>query len=113
MDLPKIAKQSFDIHIDKEVLVLTEPTYEQMQQIFNLKVTDGKQDALDKFANIVASLMDSYSETIEQKKEFIIKMSVRQLIQIIDGLTEAIEVKKVQEESVTLDTSLPKKQAGN
>lgn len=99
MNLPKLERQTYDISVDSVIIKIKEPTLEQVEKITSLKEIGKRKDIVSLIAEIIASLMDSYDSPIEEKQEFIKKMSYRQIDTLINNLTNTIREKKVGAES--------------
>lgn len=101
MELPKLEKGQYLVNIDDVEFVFLEPTYQQMKEIYSLTNMKSikEEKTYEKVVDIIVSLMDYYDNSIEEKQEFIKKLSIRQLTLLVDGLTNAINSKKVPLES--------------
>jgi len=101
MEIPKLERGQYSVNIDDVEFVFLEPTFQQMKEIYSLKdVKNIKEEkTYDRVVNIMVSLMDYYENSVEEKQEFIKKLSIRQLTLLMDGLANAINSKKVPLES--------------
>lgn len=98
MELPKLDRATYTIKIDSVELILTEPTLEQAEKMDSIKSSD-EENVINKVAEVLAELMDSYTETREEKIKFIKGLSYRQLFTIESELTKLATQKKVPAES--------------
>jgi len=102
MKLPELEKSLFVIKIDSVELTLNEPALYQIEKLASYQNIDTDDPKLiDKLADIVASLMGSYEGTLEEKKDFVKNMSLRQINLIIEGLKSSVSSKKAEAESET------------
>lgn len=95
MELPKLEKKTFKVEVDNIEIELCEPTLPQISKLSQLQNLSQEKDVdvmINGIADVLISLMDTYTATKEEKKEFIKKMSLRQIIDIVSGLVDSLKV---------------------
>ena len=100
MNLPKLETLTYKVKVDEQEIELREPNLAQVQKISSYKEISNEDDAITVVASTLASLMDSYNETIAEKEAFIRSLSVRQIDILVSGITDMISKKKIETESV-------------
>ena len=100
MNLPKLETLTYKVKVDEQEIELREPNLDQVQKISSYKEISNEDDAITVVASTLASLMDSYNETIAEKEAFIRSLSVRQIDILVSGITDMISKKKIETESV-------------
>lgn len=100
MKLPELERAKFIVKIDSVELELNEPSLSELEKLVSYgDISSDDPESITKLADIIASLMNSYEASFEEKKKFVKNMSSRQLMLLIDGIKISISSKKVKAES--------------